>query len=279
MKVGYVGLGDQGSAMARRILAAGWPLAFYARRPEVVREFEALGATPHPSVEDLGRTVELVLINVVDDDQVRDVVLRQRLLEGMAVGSIVAVHSTVHPETCRQLASAAEERGVTLIDAPFSGSGHSVETRAFNVLVGGDQVTFERVKPVLESYGGLVRLMGPLGSGQLVKLINNCLYQAHVALSFEAVSAAAGLGLDLPALAQMLPNTSGASSVLSDYARNGFQRLVPQHKKGAEYMLSVGRKDARLFREVVDAAGIEMPVSRSAVDRALEIIAEQAGRP
>src|SRR5437868_11424454 len=103
MRVGYVGLGDRGGPMARHIVEAGWPVTFFARRPEVIERFARMGARYVPDLRALGQSADLVGVVVVDDDQVRAVVVDGGLLEAMPPGSILVIHSTVHPNTSREI--------------------------------------------------------------------------------------------------------------------------------------------------------------------------------
>ena len=244
LRVGFVGLGDQGSPMARHVVESGWPLTFYARRPEVVARFEALGATFVPTPAALGESADLVSVVVVDDAQVRDVVLHDGLLDAMAPGSILVVHSTVHPDTCRDLARTAAVRGIAVLDAPVSGGRRRGESADLTVMVGGDEAAFERVRPVFETYGSTVRLLGPVGSGQLAKLINNYVYTAHLGTTADELALVSALGLDPDAACEVLATGSGASYV---FRRRSVQHAVSGHGKGVYYAMQVLAKDIRLL--------------------------------
>jgi 3-hydroxyisobutyrate dehydrogenase-like beta-hydroxyacid dehydrogenase len=273
LRVGFVGLGDQGSPMARHVLERGWPLSFFARRPEVVERFEALGGTFVPSLPELGASADLVSVVVVDDAQVRDVVLGDGLLAAMAPGSILAIHSTVHPDTCRDLARTADARGVAVLDAPVSGGRRRGETADLTVMVGGDATAFERARPVFEAYGSMVRRLGPVGAGQLAKLINNYCYTAHLGTTADELQLIEALGLDLDATCEVLATGSGTSSVFQTRVA---RRTTSGHEKGAHYAMQVLAKDVRLLREVAAAAGAPLPKSDELVTRALEQALEES---
>src|SRR6478672_7793434 len=184
MRVGYIGLGSQGAPMARRIVAAGFETTLWARRSATLEPFEGSGAAVAATPAELAAASDLVCLCVVADADVEEVV--DDLLPGMAPGTVIAVQSTVHPETCIRLAEGTAARGVTLIDAPVSGGQPAADAGQLLVMVGGDAETFERCKPVFDTYGNPVVHVGPLGSGQLAKLVNNVVFIAHLGVASDA---------------------------------------------------------------------------------------------
>ena len=121
-RAGFIGLGSQGGPMARRIAEAGLPLTLWARRPESVAPYADTAAVVAASPAALGAASDVVGVCVVADADVEAVLLGpDGVLAGMAPGGVVAVHSTIRPDTCRRLAERAAERGVALVDAPVSG--------------------------------------------------------------------------------------------------------------------------------------------------------------
>jgi 3-hydroxyisobutyrate dehydrogenase len=124
VRVGFIGLGSQGAPMAQRIVEAGFPLTLWARRPKTVEPFRDTAASVASTPAGLGAASDIVGICVVADADVEDVLLRSDgVFAGMSPGGIVAIHSTIHPDTCRHLAEQAAERGVAIVDAPVSGGG------------------------------------------------------------------------------------------------------------------------------------------------------------
>ncbi|WP_280364150.1 NAD(P)-dependent oxidoreductase, partial [Nocardia abscessus] len=124
MRVGFIGLGSQGAPMARRIVEGGYPTTLWARRPAALEPFADTAAVTAASPAALAARSDLVCLCVVGDADVREVVTGDNgVLAGLAPGSIIAVHSTVHPDTCRELAESAAAQQVAVIDAPVSGGG------------------------------------------------------------------------------------------------------------------------------------------------------------
>ena len=218
-RVGMVGLGDQGAPMARRYIERDCPFTFFARRPEVIAEFTERGATFAPTMKELGAASDVVLIIVEDDDQVRDVVIDQHLLASMEPGSVLVLHSTLHPDTCDEVAAAAAPHGVHVVDAPVSGGPQRTHDGELTMPVGcDDPAVFEAIRPVLEVCGTKVQRMGPLGSGQITKLLNNLYYAAHLVTARDEAKLVLLLGLDVHGAAEVLPTCSGASDVFRQSA-------------------------------------------------------------
>jgi len=209
-RVGFIGLGSQGAPMARRIVDAGYQTTLWARRAESLEPFAdtpaAIAATP----AELGEAVDIVGICVVDDAGV-DAVLRgpDGVLATLAAGSVVIVHSTVHPDTCTRLQ--ADFPAITVIDAPVSGGGHKAAAGELVVMVGGPDDAVERCRPILATYGNPILHLGPLGSGQEVKVLDNTMFTAQLALAAEVYELAARRGIDQQSLAQVLAGGSGRS--------------------------------------------------------------------
>jgi 3-hydroxyisobutyrate dehydrogenase-like beta-hydroxyacid dehydrogenase len=206
--------------MARRIIDGGFATTLWARRPASLEPFASTPVATASSLVELGQASDLVGVCVVNDDDVRSVLLgADGILAGMNEGGLIAIHSTVHPNTCHEMAEAARSRGVSVIDAPVSGGGMAAAAGNLLVLVGGDDGDVKRAEPVLSTYGDPVVHLGPLGSGQLAKVINNALMTAHLGLADDALRVGASLQLDVAALAKALTHGSGASYSLGVRAR------------------------------------------------------------
>jgi 3-hydroxyisobutyrate dehydrogenase len=247
--IGFVGVGSQGAPMAHRIIDAGMPLVVWARRAEVLEAYTEKGASAAASLAELGAQCDHVGVCVLTDDDVYQVC--EQLIPAMAPGSLVAIHSTVLPETVRDLEARFAERGVALVDAPVSGGSPAAEAGTLTVMCGGDAQAFARAKPVFDTFGKLVVLLGPVGAGQHVKLINNAMLAANMGIAHAAVDCAKALGVDREALARLIPESSGRSMGFETYMR------LPSP---AAFTLGAPRlvKDVNLLKAVLpDNAGAE----------------------
>lgn len=209
-RLGIIGLGDMGGAIAEGVLTGQWDdevtVVGYDISAEAMDRFSELGGTPAASVGELARQVDLVAVVVIDDAQVRQVCTGDDgAIAGAAEsGALVAVHSTVLPATVIDLAAEAAEVGVTVVDAPVTGGTPSARNRDLVVFCGGDEAHTERGRPHFERYGGMVINVGPLGAGLRAKVARNLISYAEFAVAYEAIALAAAAGVDLKAFADIV---------------------------------------------------------------------------
>jgi 3-hydroxyisobutyrate dehydrogenase len=282
IRVGFIGLGSQGAPMARRIVDAGYPVALWARRPATLEPFAGTAAKTAASPADLAASSDLVCICVVSDADVEEVVAGKKeeageggmgrragggVLAGMGTGGVIAVHSTVHPDTCRRLAGKAGDHGVRLIDAPVSGGGSAAAEGRLLVMAGGDAEPVEYCRPVFATYGDPVVHLGPLGSGQLTKLLNNLLFTAHLATAASALSLGQALGVDPRRLADVMSHGSANSFALARIGDAGgtLDRM-------AAFAGPLLQKDVRLMADIAAAAGVSPGAVMTAADDALALM-------
>jgi 3-hydroxyisobutyrate dehydrogenase-like beta-hydroxyacid dehydrogenase len=207
--------------MARRIIDAGFPTTLWARRPESLEPFRDTSVAVATSVAELGAAAEVLAVCVVDDAGV-DEVLRgpDGALAAMADGAIVVIHSTVHPTTCLRLQE--DFPALHVIDAPVSGGGQKAATGELLVMAGGPATIVDRCRPVLETFGDPVLHLGPLGSGQEAKVLNNTVFAAQLALAAEVFELAVARHLDPGAVATVLSSGSGRSYAAEVLAGAGY---------------------------------------------------------
>jgi 3-hydroxyisobutyrate dehydrogenase-like beta-hydroxyacid dehydrogenase len=252
--------------MARRIVDAGYPTTLWARRAEALVPYAQTPARTAASLAELAAQVDLVCVCVVTDADVDQVVSGAGgLLAALRPGSIIAIHSTVHPDTCVRLAGQAAARGVTLIDAPVSGGGAAAAEGRLLVMLGGDTNAVERTRPVFETYGDPVVHLGDVGAGQRAKLINNLLFTANLATAESAFRLARSLEVDPAQLSAVLRHGSGASFAAGVLHDPDFS-LAPFRGQAGPLL----RKDVRLVLSLADAAGVKPGTVLDAADAALE---------
>jgi 3-hydroxyisobutyrate dehydrogenase-like beta-hydroxyacid dehydrogenase len=214
---GFIGLGSQGGPMAQRMIDAGFETWLWARRPESLAPYAGTAAKTAATLAELGAACDHIGICVVDDAGV--IATCEALLPAMRPGSLVAIHSTILPETCIALAAKFAERGIALIDAPVSGGGQGAADRTLTVMVGGAPDAVAAARPVFESFAGLLLHLGPVGAGQNAKLVNNTLMAANMALADAALNAGAALSIDRAALVELIKVSSGRSFAFDVRAR------------------------------------------------------------
>ncbi|MEH6743061.1 NAD(P)-dependent oxidoreductase [Hyphomonas sp.] len=213
-RVGFIGLGNQGAPIAWRITRVR-PLAVWARREASMVAYREGGCTVAASPADLARQCPIIGICVVNDDDVRDILLRSDgVFAGAEPGTIICIHSTVLPGTMVDLEKEANIRKLRLLDAPVSGGPDGAEAGTMSILVGGDIDTLEAVREVLASFGSNIFHMGGIGTGQAAKLLNNNLCFANTAMAVHALQLAREFGMDQRVAAEVFAASSGASTGL-----------------------------------------------------------------
>lgn len=244
--IGFVGLGDMGGAIAHRIAAAGFPLTVWSRGVHSLRE---LGAQPYVaanSIQELGNRCDIVAICVFSDADVRNVVLgADGLLAAMSPDSILLIHSTVSVDLCCEIAALGASRGVHVLDAPVTGARAGAVNGTLTIMVGGDPSVRDRVTPLLMSYGRLIQWMGPIGSGQKMKVLNNVLGFATGRVASIAIETGVALGLDPASLVAVLESGSAASFALHSLINN----MIPDPAYTAHAATMIA-KDTELFQQV-----------------------------
>jgi 3-hydroxyisobutyrate dehydrogenase-like beta-hydroxyacid dehydrogenase len=240
--------------MARQVVAAGFPTTIWARRPESVEPFATTAAVVAGSPAEVGAVSDVVGICVVADADVEQVLLGDAgVLAGMAPGGVVAIHSTVHPDTCVALQGPASAAGVGIVDAPVSGGGGAAAARQLLVMAGGSAEDVARCHPVFETFAEPVIHLGPLGSGQLAKLLNNLVFTAQVTVGLETFAFAHELGMDRGALAQVLAHGSGGSRAAAILAATGF------NLSGLRQAAGLLEKDIGIMLDVTRRRGAGQP--------------------
>jgi 3-hydroxyisobutyrate dehydrogenase-like beta-hydroxyacid dehydrogenase len=252
MRIGFVGAGRIGRPMVARLLGAGHRVRALARSDAAGRWLAGAGATPVGALPEVADGAGAVVVCVHTDEQVRAVCLQTGLLDAMPAGSVLVVHTTGSPDTAELLAERAAGRGVAVVDAPISGGPHDVEAGRVTLFVGGTAAGLDLARPVLSAYGDPVLHLGPVGSGQRVKLVNNAVFAANIGLVAQAVAVGARLGVAEGSLLDGLRHGSADSRALAGIAGSG---------SVAAFAAAVGEfvgKDVAVVRRVVADLGAEL---------------------
>lgn len=242
LKAGFIGAGNQGGPIARRMIDAGYEMVLWARRQQTLTPFIDTSAVFADSIRALGAQVEYCGICVVDDAGVQQVC--DELMPAMAPGGYIAIHSTVHPELCKALAKQASAHQLSLVDAPVSGGGAGAAQGNLTVKVGGEESAVSALRPVFETFSSLVVHLGDVGSGQMAKLVNNNLMAANLALAHHALEIADSLGIEREAFTRLVSVSSGHSFSFDVRAR---MSSPSDFAHGAALL----DKDVRLLGEVL----------------------------
>ncbi|KAK0332267.1 hypothetical protein LTR94_025593 [Friedmanniomyces endolithicus] len=198
MKIAFAGLGVMGAPMARHLVEAGHSVTGFNRSASKAEDWaKATGGEWRSTAAQAAEGAELVILCVGNDDDVRRVV--QDVLERTAPGAVIVDHTTTSAKVAREMAELAAKAGRTFIDAPVSGGQAGAENGQLSVMAGGDPDALALVEPALKSYSKAVKHMGPAGSGQLTKMVNQIARAGVVQGLAEAVHFAQSAGLDMDA--------------------------------------------------------------------------------
>lgn len=251
--IAFVGAGQMGMPMVRRLVAAGHDVTVFARRQEVRDECLGAGAAASDDLRLAVADADAVVVCVFSDAQLRELALGpDGFLVAMRAGSTVVVHTTGSPATALALAEQGAGRQVHVVDAPVSGSAEDIAGGRITVLLGGDPADVARVTPIVRAYGDPILLTGPLGSAQTVKLLNNALFAAHLRLATEVERIARTLGVEMVDIAAAVQRSSGASYAMGVVERMGSTAAVVD---AAGHFL---RKDVAAVQEVAADLGVEL---------------------
>ena len=255
MKIGFAGLGVMGGPMARHLVQAGHEVTGFNRSPDKARAWaDATGGRFAGTVAEASAGVELLILCVGNDDDVRQVVTEA--LPHLAAGAVIVDHTTTSARVGREMAALASEAGCAFIDAPVSGGQAGAENGQLSVMAGGDAAALARVEATLMAYSKAVKHMGPSGSGQLTKMVNQIAIAGVVQGLAEAVHFAEVAGLD----------TTAAYDAISKGAAQSWQ-MDNRWKTMAEGQFEFGfavdwmRKDLGLVLDEARANGAHLSLT------------------
>jgi 3-hydroxyisobutyrate dehydrogenase-like beta-hydroxyacid dehydrogenase len=249
-----------GKPMGRNLLKAGFPLVVWNRTrskaEDLIREGAKLAASPREAAAQAD-----VLVTIVSDPPALEEVVfgPDGALEGFRRGSVFVDSSTISPDLARREAAACAERGVDFLDAPVTGGTWGAEKGELVFMVGGKAEVFERTKPVFEAMGKRFFLLGPNGSGQIVKLAMNLILALEVQALAEAMALVRTAGIKGERLTEVLQSSMGRSALMDVKAP-----LILKNEYPASFPLRLMHKDVRLALELAREQGIELPAGAAA---------------
>jgi 3-hydroxyisobutyrate dehydrogenase-like beta-hydroxyacid dehydrogenase len=268
LKLGYVGLGNQGAPMAKRLV--DWPggLLVYDVRLDAMTPLAEMGATLADSLADVA-VADVISVTVLNDEQVRDVVAGEQGLARYAKpGTVIAIHSTISDTTAAELSRQLEPEGIHVVDAPVSGGAGAADKGELAVMVGADDVAFQKVKPVFKRWASLVVRAGEPGAGTRMKLARNMLTFTGFAAACEAQKLAEAAGIDLQQLGRVVRHSdeqSGGPGAIM--YRDDTKPLQPEHFLHDMFIHTrgLGEKDLRLALALGEKAGVDLPLAEVAL--------------
>ncbi|WP_054710043.1 NAD(P)-dependent oxidoreductase [Bacillus sp. JCM 19041] len=254
MKVGFVGLGTMGMPMMKHLIEDGYDTYVLSRSRGPIEEAVSFGAIEANSPKELMRAVDVVMTSLPLPETILTVYGGEDgLIAGASPGKIIIDHSTVDPGTNEWVKQQLQTKGVDFLDAPVSGGPMGAESGTLTIMCGGDQDTFERAYPILQSYGGYIVRVGDIGSGTTVKLLNNMLIGVHQSALAECYVMAEKAGVD-PAIAYEVIKRSAGFSKSMDWAVDA----ILDREFDARFSIDLLHKDIGLALSLAEE--LEMPL-------------------
>ncbi|MGE0688312.1 MAG: NAD(P)-dependent oxidoreductase [Dehalococcoidia bacterium] len=263
MEIGFIGLGRMGYHMAKHIAGAGHSLTVYDLRTESAEMLA--GELPNVrvagSVSEAAREAELVFTSLPGPPEVEAIVLDEGgLLGSMQEGATYVDLSTNSPTLVRRLAADLAAKGITMLDAPVSGGVEGAEAGTLSIMVGGDEATFESLRPVLGAIGTKLFYCGGIGNGSVTKLCNNICSQVIGMISSEALTLGVKAGVDVATLQQVISQSTGSSSRIS--AR--FPRYLLKRNFEPGFSIALSAKDTHLALDLAHELDVPMQAGEMA---------------
>lgn len=269
-RIGFVGLGNMGGPMCHRLIQAGYEVTVFDLDPDKVAEAVALGGTAAASAADCARAAEFFLTSLPRPDHVEAVMVGAGALAALAPGSVWVDLTTNRIEFVAELARRAPE-GVEVVDSPVTGAVDGARTGMLTLFLGGDPAVTARVRPVLELLGEVIDC-GPLGTGNVVKLVTNQLWFVASAAIGEGFALGMRHGVDLGVLWSAIRHSVGDSFVAAHDAPSIFAGHYDP-----SFTLDLCLKDLGLIEELQRDVGAELPLTEAARG-AFALAAERYGR-
>jgi 3-hydroxyisobutyrate dehydrogenase len=254
-KLGFIGLGIMGGGMAANLVRAGFDVTVWNRTAARMEPVVDLGASAAGSPREVAEQCSVVMICVSDTPDVVAVTEGpDGILAGLSAGSVVVDHSTISPSETRRLATLASQAGSSWLDGPVSGGSEGAALGTLSIMLGGEGSDVERVRSYLEAMGKSITHCGPVGSGQMVKLVNQVLVVVNQLAVSEALLFAQVGELDLEATLSAVTGGAAGSWML---ANRGPQMIVRDWRPG--FTIDLQQKDLRLVLEAADELGVPLP--------------------
>ncbi len=256
--IGFIGVGLMGAGMAKNILTKGYSLVIMGHtNREPVERLKKLGATEATSPKELASKVDIVHLCVTGSPQVEAIMNGpDGIFASGKKGLIVIDCSTSNPVSTMALSESAQAHGMTLIDAPLGRTPAEAEAGTLDTMVGADQATFDKVKPILDCWAGNVVHLGPVGLGHKMKLINNFIAMGYAALYSEAIGIARKAGLSK----EQFHAVVGSSRMRNGFYDTFMKWTMEGDENAHRFTISNAHKDMRYLSSLANEVGALHPI-------------------
>jgi len=258
-RVAFIGLGVMGFPMAGHLKAKGYDVVVYNRTGAKAQAWvDKHGGKSAPTPAAAAKDADFVMLMVGNDNDLLEVALgKEGALAGMKKGAVLIDHTTASADAARKVFAAAKDRGVDFIDAPVSGGQAGAENGKLTVMCGGEAAPFERAKPVMDSYGRAVTLMGGPGAGQLTKMVNQICIAGLVQGLSEGIAFAEKAGLDANLVLDVISKGAAQSWQMENRGKTMHER-----KFNFGFAVDWMRKDLGICLAEAGRNGARLPVTQ-----------------
>jgi 2-hydroxy-3-oxopropionate reductase len=254
--IAFIGLGIMGGPMAEHLVGAGHTVIGVNRSPAPVAKLVEAGGRGAESVAEAVSEADVIITMVPDSPDVEALALGEGGIYASArPGAVHIDMSSIRPDVSAQLAAAGAERSIRVVDAPVSGGEAGAKEAKLSIMVGGDRVDFDEVKPILAAVGSTIVYVGPAGSGQTVKAANQLIVAGTIELVAEAIVFLESYGVDTEAAITVLAGGLAGNRILD---RKGASMLARQFEPG--FRIDLHHKDMGIIIEAARAKGVAIPL-------------------
>jgi 3-hydroxyisobutyrate dehydrogenase-like beta-hydroxyacid dehydrogenase len=254
--IGFIGLGNMGTPMANRLLDAGYRLVVFDTRDEVVAPFVGRGAKRTSSAADAGSEAATVLVSLPSPDVVQKVVAE--VAQGTAVRTVVDL-STTGPRVAAAIGAELKGRGLTFVDSPVSGGVGGAKAGTLAVMISCPRATFDRLEPMLNHIGKVFFIGEAPGAAQMMKLCNNLMSAAAMAISAEAITAGVKAGIDPAVMVDVINVSSGMNTATTQK----FPKSILNRRFDYGFATGLMFKDVRLCLEEAEGMGLDLKTAQA----------------
>ena len=271
-KIGFIGLGIMGKSMAHHLMKAGYPLSVL-KSSASANEFSKAGATVHPDAKSLALHCDVIITMVPDSPEVETIVLGENgIIHGIKKSAMFIDMSTIAPAMSIKIYEHLKAKGVDALDAPVSGGQAGAEGATLSIMVGGDENTFERAKPIFEKMGKNIVHIGNAGAGQTTKACNQIIVGMTIQAVAEAMTLAKKSGVDLVKVRAALLGGFAQSKILDLHG----QRIIDRNFKPG-FKTKLHRKDMNIALQTGRNLSVPLPGSSIVASHMDAIIAQGNG--
>ena len=269
-RIGFVGLGTMGAAMAGHLARAGHPMTVWNRTPARTADLAAAGATVAATPAELARLSDVVITCVSDTPDVGAVLFDpEGIAAGARPGTLLIDCSTISPAATRSFAERLKAAGVSMVDAPVSGGSEGAQKATLTIFVGGDAAAVERAGPILATIGRTITHVGPIGAGQAVKAVNQVILAGAYLGVAEGIVLALKADLDVTQVVGALSGGAAQSWVLANRSGRMIDNDYP-----LGFKLALHLKDLGIALDLADELGADLPLSRLCAEIERRLVAD-----